>query len=145
MNEREAGAMKIVHKYMVYSAGAALIPVAIVDVTVLAGIHVSLNKQLCDYYEVEFSEHTARNVLIAILASLIPGSLSSLATRKTLALLPLTTYVFGMFGMSAFSAFVSFGLGKIFIRHFESGGTLRDFDVKHIKGVFSHFVHGTPS
>jgi uncharacterized protein (DUF697 family) len=143
MNEREAGAMKIVHRYMVYSAGAGLIPLAGLDVTVLAGIHVSLIKQLCDYYEVEFSEHTARPVLVAILASMIPGTLGSLVSRRTLALLPFVTHVVGLAGMSAFSALVSYGLGKIFIRHFESGGTLRNFDVEHLKSVVSHLRHAT--
>jgi uncharacterized protein (DUF697 family) len=135
--EREAGAMKIVRAYVAMSAGAALIPLALVDVTILAGIHVALIKKLCDHYGIEFSQDTARGVLVAILASLIPGSFSSLAGRKVLGMLPVAAHVFGSAAMSALSAAVSYLLGRVFIRHFEAGGTLHDFDVEHLHRLWT--------
>src|SRR5215471_8429036 len=76
----EASAMKIVYRYMAVSAGAALIPVPGVDTAILAGVHVALIKQLCDHYSVDFSEHTARNVLIAVAGSIVPGTIGSVVS-----------------------------------------------------------------
>ena len=69
MTQRESAAMQIVYRYMAVSAGVALIPIAAVDVIALAGVHVSLIKRLCDHYEVDFSQHAARNILIGVLGS----------------------------------------------------------------------------
>jgi uncharacterized protein (DUF697 family) len=132
MDERRASAMRIVHRYMAMSAGAALVPMAGVDVIVLAGLHVSLIKQLCDHYGVDFSEHTARNILIAIVASVVPGTVGSVVGRGILRLLPLGGAVFGWTLMSAGSAAFSYAIGRLFIHHFESGGDLTSFDVRRL-------------
>lgn len=133
----EASAMQIVYRYMAVSAGAALIPVPGVDTAILAGVHVALIKRLCDHYSVDFSEHTARNVLIAIVGSIVPGTIGSFVGRKFLRVLPSTARVFGWALMSASSAAFSYGIGRLFIYHFESGGTLISFDARTLHKVFS--------
>jgi len=132
----EASAMKIVYRYMAVSAGAALIPVPGVDTAILAGVHVALIKQLCDHYSVDFSEHTARNVLIAVAGSIVPGTIGSVVSRKFLRVLPSAARVFGWALMSASSAAFSYGIGRLFIHHFESGGTLPSFDTRGLHKVF---------
>lgn len=130
--------MPIVYRYVAMSAGAALIPVPGVDTAILAGVHVALIKQLCDHYGVHFTEHTARNLLIAIVASLIPATVGSIFSRKLLRILPSGARVFGWAVMSASSAAFTYGLGRLFIHHFESGGTLLSFDTRGLHNVFRH-------
>lgn len=127
--------MRIVHRYMAYSAGAALIPVAVADVVTLAAIHVGLIKQLCEHYDVDFTEHTARNVIIGVAGSIVPGTVGTILGRKVLAVLPVTGAVFGWALMSAGSAAFSYGIGRLFIEHFESGGTLLSFDTSRLHKV----------
>jgi uncharacterized protein (DUF697 family) len=136
MEQREAAAMDIVYRYMAASAGAALIPVAGIDVAVLAGIHVAMIKRLCDHYAVDFSEHTARNLLIAIAGSVVRCTVGSVLGRKVLGLLPLTASLAGWVLMSASSATFSYGIGRLFIHHFEAGGTLLSFDPSQLHDVF---------
>ena len=138
-SERETKAMAVVRRYMAISAGAALIPFAVVDVAALAGVHISLIKEICDRYGVEFSEHTARNILIAIMAGLVPASFGSVIGRKVLRILPWATHAVGLAAMAAFSAGVSYVIGRIFIRHFETGGTLLDFNIEHLHDLLSEF------
>lgn len=131
-----AGAMTIVRKYALISAGAGLITVPVVDVTALAGVHLALIKAITEHYREEFSERTARTIVIAIGASLVPGALGSILGRRALRTLPFVTPVLGLATLSAFSAFVSYALGTIFVRHFDAGGTLHDFDIEHLHRVF---------
>jgi uncharacterized protein (DUF697 family) len=140
----DPAAMTIVYRYMAVSAGAALIPIPGADIAVLAGIHVSLIKRLCEHYKVDFSEHTARNILIAVLGSVIPGTVGSAVGRKVLHLLSPTARVFGWGVMSASSAVFSYGIGMLFIHHFESGGDLLSFDARRLHEVFPH-LFGKPS
>ena len=130
MDPRRIQAMRIVYRYMGISAGAALIPFAGVDVAALAGIHIALIKELCEHYDVDFTEHTARNVLIGVAASIVPGTIGSILGRKFLGMLPAANAVFGWTLMSAGSAAFSYSIGRLFIEHFEGGGTLLSLDHK---------------
>ncbi len=131
-----AGAMKIVHRYVATSAVAGLITLPVIDVAALGGVHIALIKELTGYYGAEFSEHTARNIVIAITASLVPGAIGSVLGRKALRMLPFISHGAGLLTMSAFSAAVSYGLGMVFIRHFEGGGTLDSFNVENLHRIF---------
>src|SRR5678815_5752425 len=107
--------MQIVYRHMAISAGAALILLAGAYVLVLAGIHVALIKALCEEYEVDFSEHTARNVLIAVTVSVVPGTVGSIIGRRILRMLPWSGAFVGWTLMSAGSAAFSYGIGRLFI------------------------------
>jgi len=128
--------MTIVRRYVATSAVAGLITVPVIDVAALGGVHIALIKQLTEYYGAEFSEHTARNIVIAIVATIIPGTIASVLGAKALLVLPFVSHAAGLLTMSAFSAAVSYGLGLVFIRHFEAGGTLDSFDVENLHHVF---------
>lgn len=127
--------MRIVHRYMAVSAGAAFIPIVGADVVTLAGIHVALVKQLCEHYQIDFTDHTARNVLIALGVSVIPGTVGSMLSRRLLRVLPATGTVFGWMLMSAGSAAFSYAIGRLFIEHFEAGGTLDSFDTTRLRAL----------
>ena len=106
------------------------------DVAALGALHVALIREITEYFGAEFSEHAARNIVIAIAAGLIPGSIGSAIGRKVLQALPFMTHGLGLATMSAFSAGVSYGLGVLFIRHFEAGGTLDSFNVEDLHRLF---------
>jgi len=129
---RRAGAMKIVHQYVLFSAAAGLVTVPVLDVAALGALHVALIKEITEYFGAEFSEHAARNIVIAIAAGLVPGSIGSVIGRKVLRALPFMTHGLGLATMSAFSAAVSYALGILFIRDFEAGGTLESFNVEDL-------------
>jgi uncharacterized protein (DUF697 family) len=135
--QRQAGAMSIVHRYVVISAAAGLVNVPVLDVAALGSVHIALIRDITRHYGGEFSDHAARNILIAIAASLVPGSIGSILGRKALGALPFVTHGLGLAAMSAFSAAVSYGLGIGFVRHFEAGGTLESFNVQNLHRAFS--------
>ncbi len=137
LSAKRAGAMSIVRRYVAASAIAGLNPVPVLDVAVLGGVHVSLIKDLTNYYGAEFSDHAARNLLIAIAASILPGAVGTVVGRKALRAIPFLVPGAGLLTMSAFSAAVSYGLGRVFITHFETGGTLDTFKLEHLHRVFN--------
>ena len=131
-SERHEGAMRIVRRYVLMSAAAGgLIPVPGLDVTVLAGIHIALIKEISGHYGVAFAEHAARNIVVAIGASVVPGTIGSFAGRRLLRALHFIPGL-GAVTLSASSAAVSYALGRVFMAHFETGGTLDSFDVENL-------------
>lgn len=122
--------MKIVHRYVAISGAAGFITVPVLDAVALGAVHIALIKEITEYYKEEFSEHVVRNVLIAMAASLIPGSIGSIVVRRMLRALPMIPTGVGLVGMAAGSAVLSYGIGRVFVAHFERGGKLDSFDVK---------------
>jgi uncharacterized protein (DUF697 family) len=133
---RRSGAMSIVHRYTMISAAAGVLTVPVLDVAALGVVHIALIKNITEYYGAEFSEHTARNILIGVGVSLVPGTIGSVLSRKALQILPFVTPGLGLAAMSACSAGVSYSLGAAFVRHYESGGTLDGFNLDRLHGTF---------
>ena len=132
-SDRHERAMRIVRRYALMSAAVAgAIPLPGLDVTILAGIHIALIKEITEEYGEVFAEHAARNIVIALAASLVPGTIGSFASRRLLRALPLITPGLGVLAISASSAAVSYALGRVIMAHFETGGTLDSFDVKSL-------------
>lgn len=135
---RRAAAMRIVRKYAAVSAAAgAVIHSPLLDVAALGGVHVSLIRDLTRHYGGEFSEQAARGIVVAIGASVIPGTIGTIAGHKALGLLPFITPGAGLLVMSASSAATSYAVGSIFVRHFETGGTLASFNVASLHRALS--------
>jgi uncharacterized protein (DUF697 family) len=137
---RDEHARRILKKYAIASGGAGLITAPFASTAALSALHLALIHELAKLYRVEFSKHTARGIVVALGAAFLPGWLGGGLQRRVLERLPFVTSVVGWVAMAGLSAAVTYGLGRVLIQHFESGGTLLDFDVKHlhfaIKNVF---------
>lgn len=145
---RDLEARRILKKYAIASGGAGLITAPFASMAALSALHLALIRDLAGLYRVEFSKDTARGIIVALGAAFLPGWLGGGLQRRVLEKLPFVTSVFGWVAMAGLSAAVTYGLGKVLIQHFESGGTLLDFDVKHlhfaIKNVFRPGVSTDP-
>ncbi|HWI20845.1 MAG TPA: DUF697 domain-containing protein [Vicinamibacterales bacterium] len=126
---RHDAALHIVRRYVVASAAVGIIPIPGVDVAILAGIHIALVKSMTEHYGETFSDHAARNIVLAVGASLLPASIGSVATRRAMKLLPPGV---GAVAGFATAGFASYALGRVMMAHFENGGTLDSFDAKDL-------------
>jgi uncharacterized protein (DUF697 family) len=135
---RRAAAMRIVRRYAAVSAAAgAAIHSPLLDVAALGGVHISLIRDLTHHYGGEFSEQAARGVVVAIGASVLPGTIGTIAGHKALGLLPFITPGAGLLVMAASSAAASYAVGSIFVRHFEAGGSLATFNLDGLHTALS--------
>jgi uncharacterized protein (DUF697 family) len=55
-----------------------------------------------------------------------------------LKMVPLVGPVLGGFSMSLFSGAATYAIGKVFIQHFEAGGTFLDFNPVTVKEYFQN-------
>ena len=130
---RAARADKIIKNYVLWSAGTALIPLPLVDFVAVAAIELKMLKKLSDHYEMEFSHQRGKSLI----ASLIGGVHARAFSVSLFKFIP----VFGMTGavvsLGALSGAVTYAVGKVFVQHFETGGTLLDFDPSKVKAFFA--------
>ena len=86
-------------------------------------------------YEVPFKENITKSLLASLLsgASSVIGVMGLASLAKTI---PVLGTLAGGGGVAVTAASVTFATGEVFTRHFESGGTLLDFDPHKMKALF---------
>jgi len=129
---REVHAQTIVKNHMLVTLGAGLVPVPLVDIALVSGIQLKMLHSLAELYEQEFNKELGKSVIGALLGGVLPVQ----ATGSVAKLIPGVGTISGMISMSALSSATTYALGKVFIQHFESGGTLLSFDVEAMRGYF---------
>jgi uncharacterized protein (DUF697 family) len=135
-SDKENIAREIVHKNIWYSMGVALIPVPVFDLVCSVGVQINMIRDLSELYEIPFSKHAAKNLIYSL-----AGGVGSLMMGRALffsflKVLPGGYPIAALIANPSASAAMTYALGNIFIMHFETGGTLLNFDPKKMKGHF---------
>jgi uncharacterized protein (DUF697 family) len=124
---REEMASKLVDRFALWSGVAGLIPVPIVDAVAVGGLQVQMVRRLSQIYDVEFSENRGKALIASIAGSMIPAT-SGIGAASILKAVPIVGTIAGGFVMPALSAGATYAIGKAFIQHFATGGTLLNFN-----------------
>jgi uncharacterized protein (DUF697 family) len=125
--QRDQAASKLVDRFAVWSGVAGLVPLPVVDVLAVGGLQVQLLRRLSQIYGVEFSENRGKALIAALAGCMIPAT-SGMGAASALKAIPVVNILAAGFVMPVLSAGATYAIGKAFIQHFESGGTLLDFN-----------------
>lgn len=128
MTEKDTLATEAIKKYSLYSAGAGLIPMPLVDFAAISIIQLKMLKQVSAIYGVPFDADRVRSIVAALLGGLAGTNLGYGLGRDLLKVVPVVGPVLGGFSVSAMGGAVTWAMGRVFMQHFASGGTLLDFD-----------------
>src|SRR5271168_5312312 len=124
---RETVASKLVERFALWSGVAGLVPLPVVDIVAVGGLQVQMLRRLSQIYDIEFSENRGKALIAALAGSMIPAT-SGIGAASALKFVPVIGTIAAIFVMPVLSAGASYAIGKAFIQHFESGGTLLDFN-----------------
>ena len=133
---KEAGALKWVNRYVYWSLGAGFIPIPWVDVCTVAGVQLKMLHRLSQHYGVQFSENKGKSIIAALTGSLSADILRKSTLTSFIKSIPLVGII-GVAAMPIYSGALTYAIGKLFIHHFETGGTLLEFDPKKVKSYFA--------
>ncbi len=129
--EREEQASQLVDRFSVWSGAAGLIPVPLVDLAAVAGVQLQMLRRLSEIYDVPFSENRGKSIIASLAGAIIPASTAT-TTIMTLGSvikgIPVFGSAIGALTMPVYAACATFVIGKVFMKHFASGGTLLDFN-----------------
>jgi uncharacterized protein (DUF697 family) len=132
---RKAEAENIVKNNIITSMASGLIPVPLFDIISLTNIQFHMIQTLAEHYEVPVDD-----ISRSLVTSLISGSLpvaTMLGAGSLLKSIPGIGTLAGSGSVSVISGAMSYAVGQVFIRHFEQGGTLKNFNPDSAKDYFS--------
>jgi uncharacterized protein (DUF697 family) len=144
-NERINDANKLVSRYALYAAGGGLIPVPTLDIAAIVAVQIKLVADLSKLYDVPFSQDRAKTVITALIGGVLPGTLAggSLAVLGTVVkLVPIIGTAIGAVATSAFAYALTLAVGKVFTLHFETGGSLLNFEPEKVRAHFEKEFKG---
>jgi uncharacterized protein (DUF697 family) len=132
---RREMASKLTDRFAVWSGVAGLIPVPVVDVLAVGGLQIQLLRRISQIYDVPFSENRGKALIASLAGSMIPTT-SGIGAASAFKAVPVVGTIAAGFVMPALSAGATYAIGKAFIQHFASGGTLLDFNAPDYRDFF---------
>jgi uncharacterized protein (DUF697 family) len=105
--------------------------VPLLDVTAIGAVQLQMLRRLAQIYDLPFSENLGKSVLASTVSSFVPAGAAALVApgfASVLKFVPIVGTTVAALTMPAMAAGATYMLGKVFIQHFVTGGTLLDFD-----------------
>ncbi|MBK9013065.1 MAG: DUF697 domain-containing protein [Saprospiraceae bacterium] len=130
--EREKHAETIVRNHVLFSMGAGAIPVPVADVLAVSASQLDMIRQLCKVYDMDFSETQGK----AIVSSLTASTLGRIGAASLAKLIPVVGTIVGSVANAIMAGASTYALGQVFKTHFDTGGTILDFDAARLKKLY---------
>ena len=130
--ERNKHADTIIRNHVVWAMGAGFIPVLIADIFAVSALQLDMIRQLCKAYDVDFQQTQGK----AVVTSLTSSTLARVSAGSLVKLVPGLGSILGGVTISVFAGASTYALGEVFKKHFESGGTILDFDPARLKKMY---------
>ena len=131
-----AEARRLVEEYAMWSMAAAMLPLSGIDLAATAAVQLRMLQRLSRLYGVPFAEGAARSAIAALLGSLGAGALKQSVVGQVLKSVPVMGPVPGMMTLPGFAMAFTYAIGRVFSKHFESGGSFRDFRLETVQDLF---------
>jgi uncharacterized protein (DUF697 family) len=129
ISNRHEAAEAVVISHVVGSMSFGLLPLPLLDIAVLAGAQLNMLRSLSKHYDINFDEQIAKSALSSLTLGSLPV-LSTIGLSSFAKIIPGIGTILGGVSVSVLSGAVVYASGQVFIRHFEAGGTLDDFNSK---------------
>ncbi len=113
-----------VTRHVIYSMGAGLVPLPLIDVAAVSTVQLSLIRRLCEIYNVEYSESVGKSLLAALV-----GGTAARVGASLIKGIPVVGFLVGGVSLSIMAGASTYAVGQVFISHLEAEGSLDNFNI----------------
>jgi uncharacterized protein (DUF697 family) len=137
MSEKELLALEIVKRHSLLG----LVPVPLVNFAGVAALELKMLKDLAEYYQIPFREDAGKTIISSLIGGFGATNIGYGAVGFVKGV-PLIGALLGAVTLPVTAGALTWAIGKVFIMHFESGGTLLDFDPARVRAYFADQLRG---
>jgi uncharacterized protein (DUF697 family) len=134
--DRRSTATKVVERFSFWSGVAGLLPIPFVDLAAVAALQIQMLRLISRIYDVPFSENRGKALVAGIAGTIIPVS-TGFGMASVVKSIPIAGTAVGALATPALAVAATYAIGKVFIQHFASGGTLLDFEPPNYREFIS--------
>lgn len=128
-------AEKIVRNHMLVALGTGIVP-PVVDIAALTGVQIRMLYQLAHNYGLKFKDEWGKSVIGSLIGGYGMARLATQAVFSLMKFVPVVGQIAAPVSMSVVASASTYALGMVFIKHFESGGTLLNFDPEKLREYY---------
>ena len=126
----------VLTQHVYASIAIGLVPVPLVDYMLITGIQINLLRVLTKLYGVSFTDGPVKKFIASMLASVTPVAAAPALAASIAKIIPVAGHGVGVVTMPILGGAATYALGKVFIQHFASGGTLLSFDPEKMRAHY---------
>lgn len=141
--EREKQSLVLVRKFALASVGVGIFAGPLLDFVALTALLVLMIEKLAARYQRPFYPSLAKSLVASLLASAFQLWAAYGVAASLLKFVPVAGWGAFLLVSPAVAYAVTYAIGTLFIMHFESGGTLLDFDVQKMHEEFGRRYHAS--
>ncbi len=130
----------VVKNYMMWTGAAGIIPVPIVDFAAISAIQLNMLNKIGEIYGYKFSANWGKEVIGSMVGGYLSTTIGNGIGLRIVKAIPIIGGIASSLVVPGLAAGSTWALGQIFITHFESGGTVLDFDPKKYKDHFTEMI-----
>lgn len=127
---------KLAKNHILASMGVGLIPIPLVDLVALVGIQLDMIKKLSAEYDVPFRQDIGKSIISSLVGGILPVSMGG-AIASLIKFVPVIGQTTSAVTMPVISGASTYAIYKVFLQHYESGGTILDMDPSKVKSFYS--------
>jgi uncharacterized protein (DUF697 family) len=125
----------VITRHFAVAVGAGFIPLPLVDFAAITGVQLTMLAQICSIYKQPFSKEAATSIIASLVGGAVTGGeASSLAISSKLKFIPVVGTAMSWLVTPALAGATTYAIGKVFVRHLETGGSILTFDGQKMKG-----------
>ena len=132
---RTEKAMAVVKQHAWWSVGAGILPLPLIDMAALVGVELRMLSKLSEIYEVPFKENRVKGVVTTLLGTVVSTSVGA-SLGSLVKFVPLVGTLATIAAVPGMYSAVTYALGRVFMTHFEAGGTFLDCDAEKMRAYF---------
>ena len=133
----EAKALKTTKTHAMVACGLGLVPFPFFDLAAILGTQLNLLGNISGIYSVPFTRNIGKSAIAALVGTYGSLSLTSGSIGSLMKAIPGVGTLTGMATLPILAGATTYAIGKVFIQHFESGGTFLDFDPNSVKEYYA--------
>lgn len=127
---------EIIHYHVLLAAGTGAVPLPLLDLLALTGIHVNMIRELAELYGEPFQMAVFLKVMGAIIGKNFFLTTGPELVASLIKVIPGVGKLAGALSMPVLGGAATYATGKVMARHFASEGTLLDFAPQSIQTYY---------
>jgi len=131
----EDKAESLIRKHAYTALGLGLIPIPFIDFVGVTGIQLNMVRKLANVYDVSFTQEAFKNSIGSIIGGAIPG-LAGMPVASLMKTIPVVGQGLGVLSMPIVAGASTYAIGKVFYRHFSTGGTFLTLDPERVREYY---------
>jgi uncharacterized protein (DUF697 family) len=135
-DDQTNSAERVIQDHVLLAVASGFVPGPGLDLVAAFATQLTMLKRMATIYDVPFRQEAAKSIVTSLFGTLGGAGAAAIAAASFIKFIPVVGTAVGIAGTSiAFGAF-TYAIGKVFLRHFETGGNFLDMDPRVYKEYF---------